>query len=421
MLAKAKAKAEALEAAAKVKAAEFDEKHKLSEKKAKVEADAKAKRTELDEKHGISEKAAAAKASADAKAKELDAKHDISGKASAAKASAAAKAKELDAKHGLSDKATAAGQQADKQGREIKYGAVAKIFYTYDLDVDGALNSAELVEFCKQGLGIEPSNEAEVAAALDAMGATTPSPPSTPEPEPEPAAEGEPESAPKPLSCPSVTFDAFLAWWRADASNDAGGPMGAKLQAAKTEKFAAELAAGTRVDQMNAKVAAASASASVTAASAGQSVSAAATSAGAAAKKGAERAKHITPADKKKLMAGAQTALTVASIVCPAARVVSMANKGLLAANVASNAGLVGGGDDASTADDGTTVSMTCQLVATADAGQPMVFTVDGYSGEYSVIVPQGVKKGETFTFDGSEPQGNYSNASTPWDGLACL
>jgi hypothetical protein len=129
------------------------------------------------------------------------------------------------------------------------------------------------------------------------------------------------------------------------------------------------------------------------AAAAKVSASEAATSAGESLKKAGNRAKNITPEEKAKLMAGASSVLTVASVICPAARGVGLASKGMMAATLVQSA---------TESKSGTAIEpMTCQLVATANAGETMVFTVDGYAGDYAITVPAGVTKGETFDFDG--------------------
>ena len=195
-----------------------------------------------------------------------------------------------------------------------------------------------------------------------------------------------------------IEFAEFLDWWSADSATKAKGSIAFRLQEAKEKAFAAELAAGSPMGQLLAQKQAAAAAAGA----AGASASAGLLVAQEKAKKSIHRAQNMTPEEKAKLMSYGSMALSVAMVVCPAGRVAGMASKGMMAASVAKGAGMkMPGGGAAGDEESQPTVAMTMQLQATASAGEMMFFKVDGYDGEYKVIVPDGVKKGEMFQFDG--------------------
>jgi hypothetical protein len=318
-------------------------------------------------------KAEAAKAAAGAKAADLDAKHGIRDKAAAAKASAQAKAAELDAKHGISDKAASVKASATRSAREKQWGKVAQLFHEFDKDQSDFLDCEEVAELCK-ALGLQLS-EVEVPQALDEM-------------EADETRDGK------------VQFEEFLTWWQSDSQAKAAGSLALRLQQAKEAAYSAELAAGTPMDKlMSAK------------ASAGAAVKGAAASAGQKIKNGYARAKSVTPEDKQRLLGKASTAMTVASVICPAARGTKYLGRGLMAANLARSQGSEGGDTAAGAAGAAgvagagsgaeRTEPMKLTLTATVAAGQTMVFTVDGYPGEYAVEVPAGVSAGQQFEFEG--------------------
>jgi hypothetical protein len=370
--------------------AQVDAEHGLSDRAAAAKAQAEAKAGEFDQKHGVTSKSKELQKAADAKAAELDAKHGLQARASLAaerakeaEQAAKVKAQAMDSEYGFSAKAgtaaamagasaSAAAAQAVQKSREAAHGQIARSFYEFDADGSGYLDESEIGEFCnKLGLLLSPE---EVTQALAEM-------------EMDETRDGK------------IEFDEFLNWWEADSSTKTAGSLAFRLQEAKEKAFAAELAAGTPMGQLLAQKQAAAAAAGAAGASAG----AAALAAQESIKKGLHRAQNLSAEEKAKLMSYGSMALSVAMVVCPAGRAAGLVSKGMLAANVAKGAGVkmpgVGGG--AEEEDSGPTVNMTMQLTATADAGETMIFKVDGYDGEYKVVVPDGVKKGETFQFDG--------------------
>ena len=349
----------------------------------------------MDAEHSLSARAAASTASAQERATAGAALAAV--RAKEAQEMAKLKAEQLDAEHGLTAKAGAAaagagaaaathGAVALQKSREAAHGQVAKSFYEFDADGSGYLDETEIAEFCKK-LGLLLSDE-EVTQALAEM-------------EMDDTRDGK------------IEFDEFLNWWAADSATKTAGSLAFRLQEAKEKAFAAELAAGSPMGQLLAQKQAAAAAATAAGASVGAAALAAQEQAGPAlaaaqekVKQGIHRAQNLTPEEKAKLMSYGSMAFSVAMVVAPAGKVAVIASRGMMAASVAKGAGVkipnpMGGGAEEQEEDSSPTVAMTMELTATANAGEMMIFKVDGYDGEYKVTVPDGVSKGETFQFDG--------------------
>ena len=60
--------------------------------------------------------------------------------------------------------------------------------------------------------------------------------------------------------------------------------------------------------------------------------------------------------------------------------------------------------------------TVTLELVASGAGGETMLFSAPGYVGEHAVEVPAGLKKGDSFTFDGDLPKDPKSKADQAKD-----
>eukprot|EP01048_Picozoa_sp_COSAG05_P017707 COSAG05_NODE_2463_length_3031_cov_2.166439_4_plen_233_part_00 len=184
---------------------------------AKAKAEAAKKKAELEAQAKANPKVQEAQAKAQAKAEEAQTK-------------AAAKAKELDEKHNLKDRANAAKSDAEVKAAEAKkaanikaHGKVAELFYQFDEDASGALDKAEVLEFCAS-LGLKFTPE-EACDALDEM-------------EMDETRDG------------LVSLEEFVNWWNSDSATKSKGSIAGKLAEARDKAFASELQAGSPMGKL---------------------------------------------------------------------------------------------------------------------------------------------------------------------------